>query len=64
LWEWLFDGPIRQSLERSLGIAMGLNHPLQLRLDIRAPELITLPWEIMQPQPGRPADLAGTTDFL
>jgi hypothetical protein len=55
LWEWLFDGPIRQSLERSLGIAMGLQHPLQLRLDIRAPELITLPWEIMQPQPGRPA---------
>jgi hypothetical protein len=59
LWEWLFDGPIRQSLERSLGIAMGLNQPLHLRLDIRAPDLITLPWEIMQPQPGRPAIALG-----
>jgi hypothetical protein len=55
LWEWLFDGPIRQSLDRSLGIAMGQSQPLKLRLDIRAPELISLPWEIMQPQPGRPA---------
>jgi hypothetical protein len=55
LWDWLFDGPIRQSLERSLGIAMGQNQPLQLKLDIRAPELIAIPWEVMQPQPGRPA---------
>jgi hypothetical protein len=55
LWDWLFDGPIRQSLERSLGMAMGQNQPLHLQLDIRAPELIAIPWEIMQPQPGRPA---------
>lgn len=55
LWEWLFDGPIRQSLERSLGMAMGQNLPLHLKLDLRAPELIAIPWEIMQPQPGRPA---------
>ncbi|MGF1568153.1 MAG: CHAT domain-containing protein [Nodosilinea sp.] len=55
LWNWLFDGPIRQSLERSLGMAMGMNQPLKLRLEVRAPELINLPWEIMQPQPGRPA---------
>ncbi len=55
LWDWLFDGPIRQSLERSLGIAMGQNQALHLKLDIRAPELIAIPWEIMQPQPGRPA---------
>ena len=55
LWDWLFDGPIRQSLERSLGIAMGQNQPLRLMLDIRAPELIAIPWEIMQPQPSRPA---------
>ncbi|MEL6815769.1 MAG: CHAT domain-containing protein, partial [Cyanobacteria bacterium J06598_3] len=26
--------------------------PLRLRLEIRDPELIALPWEIMQPQPG------------
>lgn len=55
LWDWVFDGPIRQSLERSLGIAMGQNLPLELKLDIRAPELIAIPWEVMQPQPGRPA---------
>lgn len=55
LWEWLFDGPIQQSLERSLGMAMGGGTALQLRLDIRAPELIALPWEIMRPQPGRQA---------
>ena len=55
LWDWLFAGPIRQSLERSLGIAMGQHQPLHLRLDIRAPELIAIPWEVMQPQPGRPA---------
>ncbi|WP_035985129.1 CHAT domain-containing protein [Leptolyngbya sp. KIOST-1] len=55
LWEWLFDGPIRQTLERSLGMAIGQNRPLQLRLEVRPPELISLPWEIMQPQPGCPA---------
>jgi hypothetical protein len=55
LWEWLFDGPIRQTLERSLGIAIGQNRPLKLRLEVRPPELISLPWEIMQPEPGCPA---------
>ncbi|HZG37181.1 MAG TPA: CHAT domain-containing protein [Nodosilinea sp.] len=55
LWEWLFDGPIRQTLERSLGMAIGQNQPLKLRLEVRPPELIGLPWEIMQPQPGCPA---------
>ncbi|PZV08860.1 MAG: hypothetical protein DCF32_03820 [Leptolyngbya sp.] len=55
LWEWLFDGPIRQTLERSLGMAIGQNRPLKLRLEVRPPELISLPWEIMQPQPGCPA---------
>lgn len=55
LWEWLFDGPIRQTLERSLGMAIGQNRPLRLRLEVRPPELISLPWEIMQPQPGCPA---------
>jgi CHAT domain/FHA domain len=34
---------------------MGQNQPLRLRLDIRDPDLIALPWEIMQSQAGRPA---------
>ena len=52
LWQWLFEGPIGSSFERSQGIAIGQEHPLRLRLEIRDPELIALPWEIMQPQPG------------
>lgn len=52
LWQWLFSGPIKSSFERSQGIAIGQDHPLRLRLEIRDPELIALPWEIMQPQPG------------
>ncbi len=52
LWQWLFDGPIASSFERSQGIAIGQDHPLRLRLEIRDPELVALPWEIMQPQPG------------
>jgi hypothetical protein len=55
LWQWLFDGVIKGSLDQSLGIAMGQGNPLCLCLDIRDPELIALPWEIMQPQPGRQA---------
>ncbi len=52
LWQWLFDGPIKSSFERSQGIAIGQSQPLRLRLEIRDPELIALPWEIMQPQSG------------
>jgi hypothetical protein len=55
LWGWLFDAQILNSLERSQGIAMGQNLRLRLRLEIRDPGLITLPWEIMQPKPGLPA---------
>ncbi|ASC73194.1 hypothetical protein XM38_041560 [Halomicronema hongdechloris C2206] len=55
LWQWLFDGPIQQSLERSLGMAMGQDKPLRIRLDIRTPALINVPWEIMQAQSGRQA---------
>jgi len=55
LWQWLFDGVIKGSLERSLGIAQGQGTPLCLCLDIRDPDLIALPWEIMQPQAGRQA---------
>lgn len=55
LWRWLFSGPIQQAMERSMGIAMGQGNPLRLRLDVRAPDLIGLPWEIMQSQAGRQA---------
>ncbi|MGK7877419.1 MAG: CHAT domain-containing protein [Xenococcaceae cyanobacterium] len=55
LWNWLFDGPIRHSFDQSQGIAMGQNQPLRLRLDIRDPNLIPLPWEIMQPEAGKQA---------
>lgn len=55
LWQWLFQGAIQSSLETSQGIAIGLDKPLRLRLDIREPNLIALPWEIMQPQAGKPA---------
>lgn len=52
LWRWLFEGPIESSFERSQGIAIGQEMPLRLRIEIRDPELISLPWEIMQQQPG------------
>ena len=52
LWQWLFNGPVKRSLDRSQGIAIGQELPLRLRLEIRDPALIALPWEIMQPQSG------------
>ena len=55
LWQWVLDGSIQSSFDQSQGIARGQSRPLRLRLDIRDPNLISLPWEIMQPQPGRQA---------
>lgn len=55
LWDWLFDGPIENVLAESRGIASGQNKPLRLRLEIRDPDFIPLPWEIMQPTAGRQA---------
>ncbi len=55
LFKWLFEGPIQSSLAQSQGIAIGQDKPLRLRLEIRDPDLIALPWEIMQPHPGKPA---------
>ncbi|WP_424097164.1 CHAT domain-containing protein [Moorena producens] len=55
LWQWLFQGSIRNALERSQGIALGQNKPLRLRLEVRAPDFIPLPWEIMQPMAGKQA---------
>jgi hypothetical protein len=55
LWQWLFDGPIQGSFRQSQGIAIGKGRPLRLRLEIRDPDLMSLPWEIMQPEPGKQA---------
>lgn len=55
LWQWLFEGPIQSSLDGSQGMAIGQNQPLRLRLEIRDPDLMALPWEIMQPQAGKQA---------
>jgi hypothetical protein len=55
LWQWLFDGPIQGSLNQSQGIAIGQRKALRVRLEVRSPSLIALPWEIMQPQIGRQA---------
>ncbi|AFY67886.1 CHAT domain-containing protein [Geitlerinema sp. PCC 7407] len=52
LWQWLFDGPIQSSLDQGQGLAIGQRKPLRLRLEVRDPDLIALPWEIMQPQTG------------
>ncbi|WP_290439429.1 CHAT domain-containing protein [Leptolyngbya sp. 'hensonii'] len=55
LWQWLLGGPIQSSFDQSQGIAIGQNKPLRLRLEIRDPDLVALPWEIMQPQSGKQA---------
>ncbi|ARV57594.1 hypothetical protein BZZ01_02170 [Nostocales cyanobacterium HT-58-2] len=55
LWSWVFDGQILNSFERSRGIAMGQHTRLRLLLEIRDPDLIALPWEIMQREPGQSA---------
>lgn len=55
LWQWLFDGQIQSSFNQSRGYAGGQLKPLRLRLEIRDPELISLPWEIMQEQVGKQA---------
>ena len=55
LWRWIFDGAILSSWERSRGIAMGQQTQLRFRLEIRDPDLIALPWEIMQREVGQSA---------
>ena len=59
LWQWLFSGAIQTALNQSQGIAMGRNQPLRIRLDVRDPDLIGIPWEIMQAQAGMPAIALG-----
>lgn len=55
LWQWLFSGSVQRSFAQSQGIALGRQMPLRLRLDVRDPALIGLPWEIAQPRLGKPA---------
>lgn len=55
LWAWLFEGSIENVLAESRGIANGQNKPLRLRLEIRDPDFVPLPWETMQPMSGRQA---------
>src|SRR6476646_80216 len=64
LWQWLFNGPIEANFNRSQGAAFGLGGRLQLRLEIQAPELIALPWEIMQSQMGKPAIALNSEQLL
>lgn len=64
LWQWLFDGPIQASLNQSQGIAMGQDKPLRLRLDVRDPALVAMPWEIMQIQAGKQAVSLNTQQIL
>ncbi len=55
LWEFIFKDAIESAFAQSLGIAIGKQQPLRVQLDIRAPNLIALPWEIGQPKAGKPA---------
>lgn len=55
MWQWVFAGQVGNAFAQSQGISIGQNKPLRLRLELRDPDLIPLPWEIMQPQPGKPA---------
>lgn len=55
LWQWLFPRTIAASLARAEGVALGQKEALRLRLDIRDPNLLPLPWEIMQAEMGKQA---------
>jgi hypothetical protein len=55
LWQWLFNGAIQDSFNRSQGFANAKSQPLRLRLEIRDADLIQLPWEIMQEQAAKQA---------
>ena len=55
LWKWLLCRQTGNAFAQSQGIAIGQGKLLRLRLEVRDPDLIPLPWEIIQPQPGKPA---------
>ncbi|WP_310417188.1 CHAT domain-containing protein, partial [Chamaesiphon sp. OTE_8_metabat_110] len=55
LWKWLLCRQTGNAFAQSQGMAIGQGKLLRLRLEVRDPDLIPLPWEIIQPQPGKPA---------
>lgn len=55
LWEWLWKDDTKLSLKQNQSFALGRESSLRIRLDIRDPDLIPIPWEIMQPGNGKPA---------
>lgn len=55
LWQWLFCKQVGNAFAQSQGMAIGQGKSLRLRLEIRDPDLISLPWEILQSQPGKPS---------
>jgi hypothetical protein len=55
LWQWLFCRQVGNAFAQSQGMAIGQGKSLRLRLEVRDPDSIPLPWEIMQPQHGKPA---------
>ncbi|MGB2926686.1 MAG: CHAT domain-containing protein [Limnothrix sp.] len=64
LWQWLFQGAIAASFARAEGVALGQKEALRLRLDVRDPNLLPLPWEIMQPEMGKQAVSLNTQLFF
>jgi CHAT domain/FHA domain len=55
LWKWIFCRQTGNAFAQSQGMAIGQGKLLRLRLEVRDPDLIPLPWEIIQSQPGKPA---------
>ncbi|WP_041763530.1 CHAT domain-containing protein [[Leptolyngbya] sp. PCC 7376] len=55
MWQWLFQGAIAESFARAEGVALGQKEALRLRIDVRDPNLLPLPWEIMQQEMGKQA---------
>ncbi|MGK7946570.1 MAG: CHAT domain-containing protein [Microcystaceae cyanobacterium] len=55
LWQWILTDTIRPSFAQCKGLALGQQQPLRFRLEIQSPNLVPLPWEIMQPEVGTQA---------
>jgi hypothetical protein len=55
LWQWLFSRDIGTVFAQTQGLANGQKKPLRIRLEVRDPNLMPLPWEILQPEIGKPA---------
>jgi hypothetical protein len=46
LWQWLFSGQVGNAFAQSRGISLGQNKLLRLRMEVRDPDLIALPWDL------------------